>query len=199
MRSLGTMLSTSVQADRHGPSTTTRSPELRTFSNRSMNGPTWPPGLARIRTSARASMVAKNHSATASSKVKTIRSTLMCPSSVSPLAAQGRQPDARGIETTIDRKHLAGNVARALAAQEEDGLGQFFFKAVAVERNCVVIIGTNFRRMYGLGHGGVARSRRHRVDADAGRRQFHRELFGQMRQPRLAGAVGRAQGRSAHR
>ena len=30
MRSLGTTLSTSVQADRHGPSITTRSPEART-------------------------------------------------------------------------------------------------------------------------------------------------------------------------
>src|ERR1700742_2489282 len=135
MRSLGTMLSTSVQADRHGPSITTRSPELRTFSNRSMNGPTWPPGLARMRTSARASMVAITHSATASSRVKTIRITLMCPSSVSPLPAQGRQPDAGRIETAVDREHLTGNVARALAAEEEDGFRQLLFKAVAVERN----------------------------------------------------------------
>ncbi len=44
-------LSTSVQADRQGPSITTRSPEARTRSNKSRNGPTWPPGLARMRTS----------------------------------------------------------------------------------------------------------------------------------------------------
>ena len=63
----GTTLSTSVQADRQGPSITTRSPDARTLSNRSMNGPTCPPGLPRMRTSARASSVAKAHSATASS------------------------------------------------------------------------------------------------------------------------------------
>src|SRR5882757_8719671 len=51
MRSLGTMVSTSVQADRQGPSITTRSPEARTRSNRSRNGPTCPPGLARMRIS----------------------------------------------------------------------------------------------------------------------------------------------------
>src|SRR5215475_12379830 len=164
MRSLGTMLSTSVQAERHGPSITTRSPELRTFSNRSMNGPTWPPGLARMRTSARASMVAKNHSATASSRVKTIRSTLMCPSSVSPLAAQCRQPDARCIETAVDRQHLAGNVARAVACEEEDGFRQLLFKTVTIERDRIVIIGADVRRMHGLGHGGVDRAGRDRVD-----------------------------------
>src|ERR1700748_242657 len=199
MRSLGTMLSTSVQADRHGPSMTTRSPEFFTFSKRSMNGPTWPPGLARIRTSARASMVAKNHSATATNRVKTIRITLMCPSSVSPLPPQRRQSDARGIETAVDREHLAGDVARALAAPEEDGLRQFLFKAVAVERYRIVIIGTDFRRMYGLCHRGVDGPRRHRVDPDARGGQFHRELFGEMGEPRLAGAIGRSQGRSAHR
>src|ERR1043165_2899954 len=155
MRSLGTMLTTSVQADRHGALTTTRSPELRTFSNRSMNGPTWPPGLARMRTSARASMVAKTHSATASNRVKTIRITLMCPSSVSPLAAQGRQPDAGGIETAVDSEHLAGDVARAVAAEEEDGLGQLLFKAVTIERYRIVVIGADLRRVHGLGHRGV--------------------------------------------
>src|ERR1700748_1131437 len=165
MRSLGTMLSTSVQADRHGPSMTTRSPEFFTFSKRSMNGPTWPPGLARIRTSARASMVAKNHSATASSRVKTIRITLMCPSSVSPLPPQRRQSDACGIETAVDREHLAGDVARAVTAEKVDGLRKFLFKAVAVERNRIVIIGADLRRVDRLGHGGVDRTRRHRIDA----------------------------------
>src|SRR5581483_11706522 len=152
MRSRGTMLSTSVQADRQGPSMTTRSPELRTFSKRSMNGPTCPPGLARIRTSARASMVAKNHNATASNRVKTIRITLMCPSSVSPPAAQRRQPNARGIEPAVDREHLAGNVARAVAAEKEDGLRQLLFKAVAVERDGIVIVGADVRRVHRLGH-----------------------------------------------
>src|SRR3979490_480593 len=54
MRSFGTADSTSVQADRHGPSITTRSPDARTRANRSRNGPTSPPGLARMRTSAEA-------------------------------------------------------------------------------------------------------------------------------------------------
>src|SRR3954454_4435423 len=46
------MLNTSVQADRHGPSITTRSPEARTRSNSWRDGVTGPPGLARMRTSA---------------------------------------------------------------------------------------------------------------------------------------------------
>jgi hypothetical protein len=40
-----------AQHQRHGPSITTRSPVLRTPSNRSRNGPTCPPGLLRMRTS----------------------------------------------------------------------------------------------------------------------------------------------------
>src|SRR5215467_3214828 len=199
MRSAGTMLSTSVQADRQGPSITTRSPELRTCSNRSMNGPTWPPGLARMRTSARASMVAKNHRATASRRVRTIRITLMCHSSVSPLAAQCRQPDAGGIKAAIDRQHLSGDVARAVAAEEKNGFRQLVFKAVAVERDRIVIVSADLRRVHGPGHGGVDRTRRNRVDPDAGRRQFHRELLGEMRKSRLARAIGGAQCRSAHR
>ena len=62
--SLGTMLSTSVQADRHGPSITTRSPEARTSSNMSRNGPTCPPGLARMRTSALAGELAAHNATT---------------------------------------------------------------------------------------------------------------------------------------
>src|SRR6185437_1623851 len=62
MRLLGTTLSTSVQADRHGPSMMTRSPEARTRSNRSRNGPTCPPGLARMRISACAGGEARTHS-----------------------------------------------------------------------------------------------------------------------------------------
>src|SRR3954447_5541345 len=68
MRSLGTMLSTSVQADRHGPSITTRSPEARTRSNSWRNGVTGPPGLARMRTSACAGRNARADSITAASK-----------------------------------------------------------------------------------------------------------------------------------
>src|SRR6202051_4776187 len=62
MRLLGTTLSTNVQADRHGPSITTRSPEARTSSNISRNGPTCPPGLARMRTSACAAGNIRPHS-----------------------------------------------------------------------------------------------------------------------------------------
>ena len=50
-----------------------------------------------------------------------------------------------------------------------------------------------------LRHRGLDRAGRDAVDADAERGQFDRELFGQMRQPGLAGAVGRAQRRGAHR
>ena len=44
MRSFGTIDSTSVQAERQGPSITTRSPEALTRSNSSRNGPTSPAG-----------------------------------------------------------------------------------------------------------------------------------------------------------
>ena len=42
----GSDISTSVQAERQGPSMTTRSPDARTGSKSSRNGPTCPPGLA---------------------------------------------------------------------------------------------------------------------------------------------------------
>ena len=51
MRLIGTTLNTNVQADKHGPSITTRSPDSRRRPNISRNGPTSPPGLPRMRTS----------------------------------------------------------------------------------------------------------------------------------------------------
>src|SRR2546430_12817614 len=63
MRSAGTIISTSVQADRQGPSITTRSPEAFTRSNSAINGPTCPPGLARMRTSARTGRIAAHKAA----------------------------------------------------------------------------------------------------------------------------------------
>ena len=60
-------------------------------------------------------------------------------------AAQRRQADAGGIEAAIDRENLPGDVARAVAAQEEHRLRQFLFEAVAVERDRVVIVGADFR------------------------------------------------------
>src|SRR4030088_2126236 len=72
MRLFGTMLNTSVQADRHGPSITTRSPEARTRSNSWRNGATGPPGLARMRTSAFAGGNATADSAIESSIILTI-------------------------------------------------------------------------------------------------------------------------------
>lgn len=114
-------------------------------------------------------------------------------SPVSFLATQRRQSNARGIKSAVDRQDLTSDVACAVAAQKEDGLCQFFFKAITVERNGVVIIGADGRRVHGLGHGGIDRPRRHAIDTDAERGEFHRELLGQMRQAGLAGAVGRAQ------
>src|SRR5689334_3820783 len=156
IRSLGTMLSTSVQAERQGPSITTRSPVARTFSNRSRNGPTCPPGLARMRTSARvgASGVAQAMAASSPiSHVDRIRMSLSVPA----FTAQRRQSDAGGIETAVDRENLPGDVARPLAAQEEDGLRQFLFEAIAIERDRIVIIGADLRCVHGFRHRSVDR------------------------------------------
>src|SRR5712672_1804059 len=57
---------TMVPSDRHGPSMTTRSPEARTRSNRSRNGPTCPPALPRIRISAWAGGKTRPHNTAAS-------------------------------------------------------------------------------------------------------------------------------------
>src|SRR5580704_18000750 len=198
MRSFGTMLRTSVQADRHGPSITTRSQEARTSSNRSRKSPTFPPGLERMRTSACANSDAMAHSATTRKRVRMIRVTLNLVSPVRARAAQRRQSDAGGIKTAIDRQDLSGDVARSVRAQEQDGLRQFLLKAVAVERDGVVIVGTDFRRMYGLGHRSIDRAWRDAIDADAERGEFHRELLGEMGEPCLAGAVGGAQRGGAH-
>ena len=54
MRSFGIVLNSNVQAERHGPSMTTRSPVARTVSNSRRYWPTSPPGLERMRTSAKA-------------------------------------------------------------------------------------------------------------------------------------------------
>src|SRR5262245_4980864 len=54
MRSCGTVLSTSVQAERQGPSMTTRWPDWRTIANSCRYEPTSPPGLDTMRRSARA-------------------------------------------------------------------------------------------------------------------------------------------------
>src|SRR6201996_8623651 len=157
MRSFGTTLSTSVQADMQGPSITTRSPEAATLSNMSRNGPTCPPGLSRMRTSARANIVTQAHSTTASSRVKMIRVMVMTASPVPPLAAQGRQPDAGRIEAAIDGQDLSGDVARAIAAEEEDGLRQFLFEPVPVERDRIVIVGPDLGGMHRLRHRGLDR------------------------------------------
>src|SRR3974390_1494907 len=150
MRLFGTMLKTSVQADRQGPSMTTRSPESRTSSNRSRNGPTSPPGLERMRTSARSGVAKAASTVMVATRVRNARKR----SSVPSLAAQRRQPDAGGIKRAIDRKDWPGEVTGAIAAQEEDGLGQLLFKAVAVERDSIVIIGADLWRVHGLGHRG---------------------------------------------
>src|SRR6266446_1252360 len=67
------------------------------------------------------------------------------PLSVPSLATQRRQSDAGGVEAAVDRENLPCDVARAVAAQEEHRLCQFFFEAVAVERDRVVIVGADLR------------------------------------------------------
>src|SRR3954470_14488365 len=60
-------------------------------------------------------------------------------SRIPPLPAQRRQPDARRIESAVDREHLARDIARPPAAQEIHRLRQFLFQPVTVERYSVVI------------------------------------------------------------
>ena len=64
---------------------------------------------------------------------------------VAAFSAQRRQSDAGGLEAAVHAQHLSGDVARAVAAQEEDRFGEFFFQAIAIERNGVVIIGADRR------------------------------------------------------
>jgi hypothetical protein len=54
IRLRGILLSTSVQAEKQGPSTITRWPDCRNTENSLIYDPTSPQGLASIRTSARA-------------------------------------------------------------------------------------------------------------------------------------------------
>ena len=60
-----------------------------------------------------------------------------------------------------------------------------------------MIIGTNGRRMNRLGHRGIDGTGCHRIDANAERRKLDGELLGEMRETRLAGAVGGSQRRGA--
>src|SRR5215475_13111668 len=146
MRSLGIMLSTSVQADRQGPSMTTRSPDARTSSNRSRNGPTWPPGLDRMRTSASTGETSAINVANKKMTSKGCR-LLMLFLSIPPRATQRWQPDSCCIEAPIDGENLTGNVAGALATQKKDRFREFLFQSVAIEWNGVVIVGADFRRV----------------------------------------------------
>src|SRR5881394_2659674 len=76
-------------------------------------------------------------------------------SAVSPLPAQRRQTNAGGVKTAVDGEDLSRDVTRALAAQEEDRCRQLLFQPIAVERDRVVIVGADFRRVYGLCHRGL--------------------------------------------
>src|SRR6516164_1967339 len=112
-----------------------------------------------MRTSARASSVAKNHNAIARPTTKIMR-VMPIVSPVSSLAAQGRQADAGRIEAPIDREDLPGDVAGAVAAQKVDGFGEFVFKAVAVEGNRIVIVGADLGSVHLFRHRGVHRTGR---------------------------------------
>src|SRR4051794_10683830 len=197
------MLSTSVQADRQGPSITTRSPLSRTFSNKSRNGPTCPPGDWMMRISAKAGVAASSADASIKALRKVTRrmkpprirfrrtgrreevgdASQIQPAPclpVPPLAAQRRQADARRIEAAIDGQNLSGDVAGSFRAQEVDGFGEFLFQAVAVERDGVVIVGADLPGVHLLRHRGVDRPRCDRVDTDVEGRELDRELLGKV-------------------
>ena len=86
-----------------------------------------------------------------------------------------------------------GDVGRLVARQEEDGLRQFLLQPVAVQRDRIMVVAADFRRVHRLGHGGVHGPRRHRIHPDAEAGQFRRLLLRQMRQRRLAGPIGNPQ------
>src|SRR5579872_2055008 len=90
-----------------------------------------------------------------------VRQTLVIPSRT----AQRGQSDAGGIKAAIDGKNLAGDVTCALAAQKKYRLRQLFLEAITIERDRVVIVGADFRRVDRFGHGRVHRTRRNGVDA----------------------------------
>ena len=90
---------------------------------------------------------------------------IRAPLPVLAFPAQRRQADTGSVEAAVDGEQLPGDIACALAAQEEDRIRQFFLEAIAIERNGVVIVGADRRRMHRLGHRGIDRPRRHRVDA----------------------------------
>src|ERR1700722_9883668 len=119
------------------------------------------------------------------------------PLTVAALRAQRRQANAGRLEAALDRERLPGDVACAIAAQEEDCFGELLLQAVAVERNGVVISGADLRRMDRLRHGGIDRTWRDGIDPDAKRREFDRLLLGQVRKGGFARTVGGAQRRSA--
>src|SRR5712671_7514666 len=86
---------------------------------------------------------------------------------VSSVAAQRRQSDAGGIKTAIDGENLSGDVAGAVAAQEEHRLRQLFLETVTIEQDRVVIVGANLRRMDGFRHRGLDRAGCDTIDPNA--------------------------------
>ena len=112
-------------------------------------------------------------------------------------AAQGRQADTCRIEPTVDSQHLPVDVTCRRAAQETNGRGDFFRRAVAPQRYPVVIVGTNGRAVHQFGHRRIDRPRCDGVDANAHRAEFGRLLLGQLDHAGLARAVGHPQGAGA--
>src|ERR1700753_112781 len=80
---------------------------------------------------------------------------------VSSRAPQCRQTYAGRIKAAIDGKNLAGDVVRAVTAKKIHRLRQFVFEAVTVERDRVVVVGTDLGAVDRLRHRGIDRPRRH--------------------------------------
>ena len=109
------------------------------------------------------------------------------------VAAQRGQADARGVEAAVHRQELAVDEAGVVAAQEADRAGHLLGRAVAAQRDRVLVVGADRHAVHELGHLGLDRARADRVDADADVAELDRQLLGQVQQRRLAGAVGHAQ------
>ena len=98
----------------------------------------------------------------------------------------------------VHRQKLAVDIARLVGTEEADRRGDLRFQAVAVERDGVVVVGADLRRVHGLRHRRVDRARRNGVDPDAEAAEFHRLLLGEVGEPGLARPVGDAQRAGAH-
>ena len=109
------------------------------------------------------------------------------------VSTQGRQANAGGLKSTVHRNRLPRDIAGSVAAKEEDRFGKLVLQSIAIQRNGIMIGGTNFRRVDGFRHGCIDRSWGDRIHPDSKGSKLNRLLLGKVREPGLTGAVCSAQ------